>query len=239
MAETITGIAGLKEREGAAPRLLRLARDHPGAHQPVRGSDRRLPVDPCRSGAGEGRSVRHDHRARLPHTVDRADARAPGSPNGGLPDGRELRLRQGAVPPHRCRSARTCASAWSSRAWRNWLRARPRSPTCTRSRWRVPRSPRASPRSSSASTSDPLGGRARCHGDGAAADGHRGLPSQPGHHPTPGVDSVTARDCRQRRSRFSIPLPRRGDGRVRAGSGLLVHRPDHESDCRAVDNLGW
>ena len=51
------------------PGHQRLAGDHPGAGRPVRRRHRRPPVDPRRSRAGRGRSLRWPHRPRLPDAV--------------------------------------------------------------------------------------------------------------------------------------------------------------------------
>ena len=94
--------AGAARSRRARARYDRLDHVDPGAHQPVRRRDRRSPVDPRRRRAGEGRALRHDDRARLPHlgAVRALPRRA--RPGRRHLDGHQLRHRQG--PVHRAGS---------------------------------------------------------------------------------------------------------------------------------------
>ena len=81
-----------------APRLLRLPRGHPGAGEPLRRRHRRPPVDPRRPGAGRrrARSAAPSPTATSPCRSARSSRRR--SCGSRASHGRELRLREGPLP---------------------------------------------------------------------------------------------------------------------------------------------
>src|SRR5690606_16378990 len=80
------------------PRLDRLARDHPGPGEPVRGGHRRPPVDPRRRGAGHpGGSLRRPDRPRLPHPGAHQPAPPPADRRARRVERCELRHRAGPL----------------------------------------------------------------------------------------------------------------------------------------------
>ena len=101
-----------------------VARGHTGAHRRVRGGDRRSAVDPRRSRAGCRRTVRNDHRPRLPHAlVVRADALRGASAERR--HGRELRGRTGCASRRRFRPEAGSADGSGCLEWRRspWAHA--------------------------------------------------------------------------------------------------------------------
>ena len=85
-------------RGGPAPGLQRLAGDHPGPREPLRRGHRRPPVDPRRSGAGQGRPLRRADRPRLPDGVALEPLPAPDRRRPGDLGGRQLRREQDPLP---------------------------------------------------------------------------------------------------------------------------------------------
>ena len=107
-------------------RLHGLARDEPGARQPVRRRDRRPPVHPRRSGARQGDAVRRHDRPRVP---DASRCSRPVSQQllhvSDVEDGRQLRARPGPLPGSSAR--RRGSGAAERRSPRS-----PRSPAASR-----------------------------------------------------------------------------------------------------------
>ena len=152
MTTTVSSIEELNKLTGPAPRVLRLARDRPGADRPLRRRHRRPPVDPRRPRAGRVGALRHHHRPRVPDPVDHPVDPARGHPGRGLQVRRELRLQQGPLPVpgqggvqapprsrggvggerRRRRAPRSCSTSpsrprarTSRRAWPRWSTATP------------------------------------------------------------------------------------------------------------------
>ena len=90
-------VAASERRRRVRPE--RLARDHAGADQRLRGGDGRPPVDPRRPGAGRAGTVRDDDRARVSHPLAARPLPVRGRPGlRGLFDGDQLWPEQGALP---------------------------------------------------------------------------------------------------------------------------------------------
>ncbi len=140
------------DRSAAGPQ--RLARDHPGPGQPVRGRDARPPVDPRRCRQGEGRvALRRAHRPRIPNPVPAAPL--PGSDRRGHRGGDGHQLRPQSTPFPGAGSRRRPGSG----SVLSWPRASP-SPvgrkcnSTAASRSRAPKNPPSPPRWCSATTPD-------------------------------------------------------------------------------------